>query len=161
MESGDFGDSTLAPENSTKPYLLRAIYDWSLDNGFTPQILVAADRDEVAVPLQYVQDNRIVLNIHPQSVKEFQLENDYLWFSARFSGSSFQVTVPISAVLAIYARENGQGIVFQSGIGSASPDDSGSDGSGRNSKPSKSSKPKADSVSKKLPDSRSHLKLVK
>jgi len=98
---------------STKPYLIRAIHEWALDNGFTPQILVATELDQVVVPWEHVKDNRIVLNIHPQSVKYLEMGNDYLMCTARFSGKPFEITVPVYAVKAIYARENGQGIVFQ------------------------------------------------
>ncbi len=103
------------PEHSqsTKPYLVRAIYEWALDNGFTPQMLVATDNDGVQVPRQYIKDNQIVLNIHPKSVTGLELGNELMWCSARFSGITMEITVPMPAVLAIYARENGQGIVFQ------------------------------------------------
>lgn len=100
------------PSLSTKPYLIRAIYQWALDNGYTPQILVATDNEKVVVPRQYVQDDRIVLNIHPQSVAGLNLGNEYIWLSTRFSGKAMEITVPLPAVLAIYARENGQGVVF-------------------------------------------------
>ena len=114
---------------STKPYLIRAIHEWAVDNGFTPQILVATDHDDVVVPAQHVTDNKIVLNLHPQSVRDLNLGNDYLMCSARFSGKAFELTVPVSAVIAIYARENGQGVVFQNDNGS-SPDPSDDDGNG-------------------------------
>ena len=107
--SGEIGDQPA----STKPYLIRAIHEWTLDNGFTPQILVATDLDQVVVPWEHVKDNRIVLNIHPQSVKYLEMGNDYLMCTARFSGKPVEITVPVYAVQAIYARENGQGIVFQ------------------------------------------------
>ena len=98
---------------STKPYLVRAIYDWSLDEGLTPQIMVDVEVHGVTVPLNYVKDGKIVLNLHPNSVRDLELGNDYLLFSARFSGRAENITIPIEAVLAVYARENGQGIVFQ------------------------------------------------
>ncbi len=98
---------------STKPYLIRAIYQWALDNGYTPQILVATDQEDVLVPRQYIKDSKIVLNIHPQSVTGLDLGNEYVWLSARFSGKAMEITVPVAAILAIYVRENGQGIVFQ------------------------------------------------
>ena len=79
---------------STKPYLMRAIYDWALDNGLTPQILVNAVHESVVVPREHVKDGQIVLNIHPQSVRNISLGNDYVMCSARFSGRAFELTVP-------------------------------------------------------------------
>ncbi len=105
---------------STRPYLLRAIHEWALDNGLTPQILVAADVHGVEVPRQYVNDSQIILNIHPRSVSGLEMGNEYVMFSARFDGKPMNVSIPITAVNAIYTRENGQGIVFQS----EQPDDS-------------------------------------
>ena len=96
-----------------KPYLLRAIYDWALDNGFTPHILVDAAGPGVCVPPAFVRDGRITLNIHTNAVRGLDLTNDRISFSARFAGESFQVGVPIGAVLAIFARENGRGVFFQ------------------------------------------------
>lgn len=95
-----------------KPYLIRAINEWVLDNGFTPHLLVSAEREGVSVPAEHVQDGKIVLNIHPDAVRDLSLENDYILFSARFSGRSFNIEVPVSAVQAIYARENGEGMSF-------------------------------------------------
>jgi len=95
-----------------KLYLLRAVYDWSLENQLTPQILVDASADGVDVPRNYVQDGRIVLNINPSAVGHFEFAADCLRFSARFGGRSLSVEIPYAAVLAIYARENNQGITF-------------------------------------------------
>ena len=106
-------EKTGSDAGSTKPYLVRAIYDWALDEGLTPQIMVDVDVAGVIVPLNYVKDGKIVFNLHPNSVRDLELGNDYLLFSARFSGRAENITIPIEAVLAIYARENGQGIVFQ------------------------------------------------
>ena len=106
-------ETTGSEVGSTKPYLVRAIYDWSLDEGLTPQIMVDVEVQGVVVPLNYVKDGKIVLNLHPNSVRDLELGNDYLLFSARFSGRAENITIPIEAVLAVYARENGQGIVFQ------------------------------------------------
>ncbi|HEU0195684.1 MAG TPA: ClpXP protease specificity-enhancing factor [Nevskiaceae bacterium] len=97
---------------SRRPYLIRAIYEWALDNGFTPHLLVAADEAGVAVPQAYVQDGRIALNVAPMAVQGFDPSCDPLLFSARFGGHSFELEVPTRAVLAIYARENGEGISF-------------------------------------------------
>jgi len=97
---------------SRRPYLIRAIYDWCVDNGYTPHLLVAADYPGVSVPLQFVQDGRITLNLSPMAVQSLNIDDDPIWFSARFSGRPFDVIVPPGAVLAIFARENGEGLVF-------------------------------------------------
>lgn len=98
---------------TTKPYLIRAIREWAVDNGLTPQILVDASIKDVQVPEQFVTDNQIILNIGGQAVQMHEITNERLRFSARFHGSPFEVNVPVAAVLAIYARENGQGIFFK------------------------------------------------
>ena len=97
---------------SRRPYLIRAIYEWCVDNGHTPHLLVAADYPGVNVPLQFVQEGRITLNLSPMAVQSLNIEDDPIWFSARFSGRPFDVIVPTGAVLAIFARENGEGLVF-------------------------------------------------
>ena len=111
---------------SSRPYLIRALYQWIVDNGVTPYILVDALVDGVDVPPQHIQDNKIVLNIAPMAVQNLTLADDAITFSARFSGQSLGLYVPINAVLAIYARENGQGMMFNDEPGSpGAPDDSG------------------------------------
>jgi stringent starvation protein B len=112
---------------STKPYLVRAIYDWSLDEGFTPQIMVDVKVTGVQVPLSYVSDGKIVLNLHPSSVRGLELGNEYLMFSARFSGRAEELVIPIEAIMAVYARENGHGIVFQADGSGMSPPPPGGD----------------------------------
>lgn len=97
---------------SRKPYLIRALYDWIIDNACTPYVLVNCALPDVQVPSQYVQDNKIVLNISAQAVYGLELSNTGIRFSARFSGQSFNVDIPVAAVLAIYARENGEGMMF-------------------------------------------------
>ena len=97
---------------SLKPYLIRAIYDWIVDNGLTPYLLVNADVDGVSVPPQYVQDGKIVLNLRPQAVQGLSLGLHNIVFSARFGGTSVHVDIPTRAVLAIYAQENGKGMIF-------------------------------------------------
>lgn len=97
---------------SRRPYLIRAIYDWATDNGYTPHLLVAADAEGVIVPREYVQEGRITLNISAMAIQTLDLQADPIWFSARFSGRPFDVQVPVGAVLAVFARENGEGIVF-------------------------------------------------
>ena len=95
-----------------RPYLLRAFYDWIVDNDCTPHLVVNAEYPAVQVPVQFVQDGQIVLNISPSAVTQFDMDNQQLSFNARFSGQPMQVYVPMGAVLAIYARENGEGTVF-------------------------------------------------
>lgn len=97
---------------SSRPYLIRAIYDWIVDNNLTPYLLVNAAAANVTVPEQYVQDGRIILNISPQAVRALELTNDWVMFNARFGGVSMQVSVPPAAVMAVYAKENGRGMVF-------------------------------------------------
>jgi len=96
----------------TRPYLLKAFYDWLLDNEMTPHLLVNATLPQVKVPQQYVRDGQIVLNIAPQAVTLFNLGQDAISFSARFGGVPFQVYIPMAAVEAIHARENGMGTYF-------------------------------------------------
>lgn len=100
------------PMTSSQPYLIRAIYDWIIDNNFTPYLLVNAENDYAMIPRDYVEDGKIVLNINPSAISDLQLGNDYIMFNARFSGKAMEVSIPIVAVLAIYARENGQGMMF-------------------------------------------------
>ena len=97
---------------SNRPYLVRAIYDWISDNGLTPYLLVDARSEGVRVPAGAVKDGQVVLNVAVRAVSELELGNESIAFTARFSGASHQVTVPVSAVLAIYAQENGQGMMF-------------------------------------------------
>jgi stringent starvation protein B len=97
---------------SRRPYLIRAIHQWACDNGHTPHLLVSADYPGVVVPREFVQDGRITLNISPMAVQSLDLQGEPLWFSARFSGRPFDVQVPSGAVLAIFARENGEGVIF-------------------------------------------------
>ncbi len=96
----------------TRPYLARAIYEWICDNQLTPHLLVNATHPQTMVPEQFVQDGQIVLNIAPHAVHQFHMSNEAITFSARFSGASRELYVPIEAVLGLYARENGQGLFF-------------------------------------------------
>ncbi|EED35490.1 stringent starvation protein B [Luminiphilus syltensis NOR5-1B] len=96
----------------SRPYIIRAIYDWIVDNDCTPHLLVDAAMTDVEVPESYVVDGQIVLNISPTAVVSLQLGNDAISFNGRFGGRPFDIFVPIAAVMGIYARENGQGMVF-------------------------------------------------
>jgi stringent starvation protein B len=98
-------------ERSTKPYLIRAIYEWCADSGYTPQILVAVDA-LTRVPPGFVKDGQIVLNISAGATRNLTLDNDWIQFSARFGGVSHEISVPVNRVAAIFARENGQGLHF-------------------------------------------------
>lgn len=104
-----------------KPYLVRAVYDWIVENNCTPYLLVNAEAKDLVAPLQYVEDGRIVLNLRPQAVHGLALGDRQIEFSARFGGTPMQVRVPIAAVLAIYARENGRGMVFDENEGDDTP----------------------------------------
>ncbi len=97
---------------SSRPYLIRAMYQWMVDNATTPYLLVDTSSENVQVPRQYEKDNRIVLNIAPMAVRGLILGNEEVTFNARFGGKLMSVLVPIEYVIAIYARENGQGMMF-------------------------------------------------
>lgn len=131
---------------SSKPYLIRAIYDWLVDNELTPYLLVDATFEHVQVPDAHIEDGRIILNISPKACRGLHLENDRIIFSARFAGIVHQIYVPPEAVNAIYAKENGRGMVFDAeGEGTEPP------------APSSPSTSKGSTSSKKRPS----LKVVK
>jgi len=141
--------------SSRRPYLIRAIYDWVLDNDLTPHLLVAADAPGVAVPSQFVtEDGKITINVSPSAVRDLQIDNDLIHFSARFSGHPYQVSVPPGAVLALYARENGEGMLFGEVEAPEDPPPSAS----ADSESSSEGLSKPDKAAKK---DRSHLKVVK
>lgn len=98
---------------SSRPYLLRALYEWIVDNGCTPHVIVDAEIPRVDVPQQYVKDGQIVLNLAPTAVIELQMADDAVSFNGRFGGSPVDIFIPMGAVLGIYARENGQGMAFE------------------------------------------------
>jgi stringent starvation protein B len=100
------------PEISTKPYLLRAIYEWCTDNGYTPYLAAVVDAN-ARVPMQFVKNGEIVLNISFEATSGLKLDNDAIHFNARFGGVARDVLVPVDNVIAIYARENGQGMAFE------------------------------------------------
>ena len=97
--------------SSTRPYLIRALYEWCTDNGLTPYVAVRVD-DPVRVPREYVKDGEIVLNISMDATSALKLGNDYIEFKARFAGVARDIMIPLGRVMAIYARENGQGMAF-------------------------------------------------
>jgi stringent starvation protein B len=97
---------------SNRPYLIRALYEWLVDNELTPYLLVDANHESVHVPSRYVEEGRIVLNVSPSAVRELSLGNDLIAFEARFGGTAFAISLPPQAVLGVYARENGKGMLF-------------------------------------------------
>lgn len=116
---------------SSRPYLIRALYEWIVDNGFTPYMLVDTSVDRVEVPRAFVENGRIILNISPEATHSLVLGNEAVTFNARFSGTAMDVHVPVVSVLAIYARENGQGMMFGEQDDSTPPDPDGPGGPGK------------------------------
>lgn len=108
---------------SNRPYLIRAIWQWISDNGLTPYILVDATAEQVQVPAQFIEEGRIVLNISSSAVLDLNMDDEFVSFNARFSGTPMDVFVPVSAVLGIYAKENGQGMLFPENEAEGTPPD--------------------------------------
>lgn len=141
---------------SHRPYLLRALVEWINDNGMTPHLFVDAGISDVRVPASAIKDGRVVLNIAERAVVNLRIDNDGIRFTARFGGVSYPVQVPMAAVLAVYARENGQGMALPEEIpgaaaspskpSSSAPADGPDDGGGSEPAP---------------PGKRSHLRIVK
>lgn len=104
-----------------RPYLLRALYDWLVDSGLTPYLLVDAQGPDVQVPADYVTDGRIVLNVGPSAVRKLHLGNDQITCDGRFGGRPFPLAIPLRAVLAIYAKESGEGMMFEPEEGLQAP----------------------------------------
>jgi len=115
---------------SSRPYLIRALHEWIVDNGLTPHLLINAEYESVVVPTEFVQDGRIVMNVSMQAVRGLRLGNDAIEFEARFGGRPMGVYLPVPSVLAIYARENGQGMMFTGEDGGPAPDDDPGPGDG-------------------------------
>ncbi|HET6397310.1 MAG TPA: ClpXP protease specificity-enhancing factor [Pseudoxanthomonas sp.] len=135
---------------SYRPYLLRALTEWINDNGMTPHILVDAGVPGVQVPASAVRDGRVVLNIAERAVVGLHIDNAWIGFTARFGGVSQPVQVPVNAVLAVYARETGQGMVLPEESGPPQP---GDDGPGPQAPPEGPADP--------APGKRPHLRVVK
>jgi stringent starvation protein B len=112
---------------SSRPYLVRAIYQWIADNGMTPHLLVDVSVEGVQVPTEHVQNGKIILNIAPMAISGLVLGDEDITFSARFSGKPQGLYIPIEAVLAVYAKENGQGMMFSEDDGAVSATDDGDD----------------------------------
>jgi stringent starvation protein B len=118
---------TLPTGTSTRPYLIRALHDWCTDNGFTPYLAVHVDAT-VQVPLEHVKNNEIVLNVGFEATSGLKLGNDFVEFRARFGGQARDICIPVGHVIAIYARENGQGMAFpapEPGAQESQPEDAG------------------------------------
>lgn len=137
---------------SPTPYLLRGLFEWICDNGMSPYLRVVVNSDDVLVPEQYVDDGVIVLNVSPSAVRALDIGDEAVCFSARFSGSPFEVYVPIPCVQAIYARETGQGLVFFDDAAAAT----------ERSRPCAETEPTGDSANPERPRGRGRpdLKLV-
>ena len=135
----------------SRPYLMRGLYEWILDNDCTPYVLVDASIVGVQVPTEHVKNGQIVLNISPGAVRDIVIDNDAMHFNARFGGVPQNIYVPIMAVLAIYARENGQGMVFGHEAGAPDPNDT----------PPKPGKEKLRAVKDEKPSGRPSLTVVK
>jgi stringent starvation protein B len=125
------------PMSSNRPYLLRAIYDWITDNQLTPYVLVDATAEGVRVPPQVIKNGQVVLNLAMRAVANLELGNDYINFQARFSGVSQAIHIPVQAVLALYAQENGQGMMFPAEEGDPPPPAPGPEGHGPSEGPDK------------------------
>jgi stringent starvation protein B len=138
------------PERSTKPYLIRAIHEWCTDSGYTPYLSVKVDSN-TRVPLEFVQNGEIVLNLSFDSTHKLTIGNDVVQFSARFSGVSRECSIPMGAVAGIFARENGQGLFFTPG-----PDESSSVAAASQSGSSAGSEPEPPA-----PPPRPRLQIVK
>jgi stringent starvation protein B len=133
---GSLPTAPVSAGTSTRPYLLRALHDWCTDNGFTPYIAVFVDAS-VQVPMEYVKNNEIVLNVGFEATSALKLGNEFIEFKARFGGSSREIIVPVDHVIAIYARENGQGMAFPM------PTEAASSGAAAEGDPQTSPKPAA------------------
>ncbi|HTV97210.1 MAG TPA: ClpXP protease specificity-enhancing factor [Steroidobacteraceae bacterium] len=125
-----------------RPYLLRALHEWITDSGETPHLVVDAAAEGVSVPRQYVKDGKIVLNVSLSAARALKLGNDVVSFEARFGGVSHAVSVPVRAVLGIYARETGQGMIFPEGDADPDPTEPPPPGKSGSSAPPASKKPK-------------------
>jgi len=106
---------------SHRPYLLRAMHEWILDNDRTPYVIVNTVGDDVRVPPGHAENDRIVLNVSPSAVRNLNISNERLEFDGRFGGQSFHVSAPMGAVLAVYAKETGQGMAFETESGADQP----------------------------------------
>lgn len=121
---------------SNKPYLIRAMYDWIVDNELTPYLMVDANAPGIQIPMDYVSDGRIVLNISPKASRGLHMENDRIVFTTRFAGQAIQIFITPGSVLAVYAKENGQGMEFAVEDDMPPPEPPGPDKTSKKNKPS-------------------------
>jgi stringent starvation protein B len=126
---------------SSRPYLVRAMYQWIVDNGMTPHLLVDVSVDGVQVPVEHIQNGKIILNVAPMAINSLMLGDDEITCGARFSGKPQELYIPIDAVLAVYAKENGQGMMFSEDDGAVSSDDDKDPDPGSGSKAIKAKRP--------------------
>ena len=146
---------------STKPYLIRAIYEWCVDQGFTPYLATLVDAD-TRVPAGYAKDGQIVLNIGPDAAHKLAMENDFISFQARFGGVAHSLLVPVDNVVAIYARENGQGMAFEVHAPTAEAAEAGGIDADATAGGDSSAAPAAPDEPAEPPPARgSHLKVIK
>jgi stringent starvation protein B len=136
---------------SSRPYLIRAIHEWIGDNGLTPYVLVNAELPGSVLPQQFIENGKIVLNISAGAIDGLHIDDDWVLFSARFNGQAMDVSIPIAAVLAIYAKENGQGMVLDREDSDGLPPPP----------PGTKSTSKPDKKSEQKPTKKPHLQLVK
>ncbi|MCK5809959.1 MAG: ClpXP protease specificity-enhancing factor [Cocleimonas sp.] len=128
---------------SNRPYLVKAIYEWIMDNNVTPHVVINAMDETVSVPQQYVDDGQIILNVNPSAVQDLVIDDECIMFNARFGGKPYNIYAPMHTVMAIYAAENGQGMMFNEEQNSGPPPTSnndsdksdGGDSSGGNNRP--------------------------
>ena len=157
-------DAPAPAMTSHRPYLLRALWEWIADNGMTPRLLVDATRPGVRVPPHTVKDGKVVLNIADRAVARLEMGNDAVSFSARFAGASHAVVVPVPAILAIYARETGQGMALPEDMGgtpAAGPDEAAGSGQGSEHAGQGGSDPSPDDDGAPPPRRGAHLRVVK
>lgn len=124
----------------SRPYFVRAIYEWILDNNLTPYLLVNASYPNTQVPVEYIRDGRIILNLTPSAIRNLHMGNEQIEFSARFGGQARNLFVPVGAVLGVYAKENGKGMFFDENE-MPPPDTGGSSGGDDDNRPKPSGKP--------------------
>lgn len=107
---------------SKRPYFIRALHDWIVDSGFTPYLLVDATVDQVMVPQEFVEEGKIVLNLNPKAIRHLMLGNNEITFRAMFSGRAHHIYLPMYAIMAVYAKENGEGMAFSADDGTEPPE---------------------------------------
>lgn len=142
--------------DSTKPYLIRAIFEWCVDQGFTPYVAAVVD-GETLVPAGYARDGQIVLNLSPDATNQLQLGNDRITFQARFSGVAQAISIPTGNVVAIYARENGHGMAFEVEAGLPPAPDAAAESDA----PSEAPEAEGDATAKRPQARQGHLKVIK